>query len=126
MSASEYVKCIMETFENGTIIAMYVTMDGDICLDDKKVGYLYDMEAKTDGSVESSQDKTNIATHITTDGDIYIYDEKKWSLHDMRDKSDESTELPKQLSKEQIIKMIKYHFTYVIEHYEISGGGKTK
>ena len=79
----EFVQSIMETFENGTIIAMYIDMRGNICIDDRSVGYLYELG----------------------------------------DKSDESTEPPRQLSREQVIKMIKDHFVDKIENYKISNGG---
>lgn len=82
MQEDKFVKCIMETFENGTIIAMYMNMDGYIYLDDKCVGYLC---------------------------------EKRFE-------SDKNIRLPK-IPRKQVIQMIKDHFTYVIEHYEISDGG---
>ena len=72
----------METFENGTIIAMYMNMYGYIYLDNKCVGYLC---------------------------------EKRYE-------SGVSTKLPK-IPRKQVIQMIKDHFIYVIEHYEILNGG---
>ena len=117
------MESIVETFEDGTIIAMYITMNGDIYLDNKKIGYLYDLGVKTDESVEVFQTETNIVTHITEDGNIYIYDEKQWKLREPGDQSDESIESPRQLSREQVIQMIKDHFVDKIKNYTILNGG---
>jgi len=110
LNVNEFMESIVETFEDGTIIAMYITMNGDIYLDNKKIGYLYDLGVKTDESVEVFQTETNIVTHITEDGNIYIYDEKQLELRDLGYKSDERAEFPRQLSREQVIGMIKDHF----------------
>ena len=83
LNGNEFMENMVETFENGTIIAMYIDMAGNIYLDDKLVGYLCELG----------------------------------------DKSDEITEPPRQLSREQVIKMIKDHFVDKIKHYTISNGG---
>ena len=49
----EFVQSTMETFENGTIIAMYIDMRGNIYLDDRPVGYLYELGDKSVESTES-------------------------------------------------------------------------